>query len=124
LLGGAITVASEPGQGSVFHLEIMLFEDGENTLEERSIYEAPSETTATMLTVEPPLTEALAGIDAILIAKMLKAVTDADLDYLLGLIEVTAESSPLLAGTLRDLAKGFQYDAIGKLLAVGRDGHE
>jgi CheY-like chemotaxis protein len=56
-----------------------------------------------------------------LIKDLKQAVLSADFDQIMALIDQIEQSSPQIAGRLREMANDFQYDSLIHLLEEGRD---
>jgi PAS domain S-box-containing protein len=100
--------------------EAELFEKVRAHLKVKFVYDedsaAPIAEEAVQLT-----TEALAGLSQGIVDRMRQAVITADLDQLLATIQEIQERDPRIAGALRCLAEGFQYERLLVLLRVRGD---
>ncbi len=65
---------------------------------------------------EPSFSQALAALPAALVGDLWDSALNAQVERMLGLLDQVQEHSPAVALRLRDLAEGFEYDAILELL--------
>jgi PAS domain S-box-containing protein len=121
LMGGDITVASTPGEGSIFYFEIPI-ETDEAQIGMSDCVSPPDEETMQQQTLlEPPPSyisaQQLAELPPALIVQLHDAVQEGEKERLDQLIEEVAEYNQQSAAALHGFADNYEYDALTSLLA-------
>jgi PAS domain S-box-containing protein len=125
LMGGDISLTSQPGEGSIFRFEIPI-ESGDFDVDP-GLHAAPDadaveEVVRQLGPVHPPRStvspDQLAALPQQLIHQLLDAVKEGEKDRLDQLIERVEQSDKQAAVALREFAENYQYDALILLLVT------
>ncbi|HEY5997052.1 MAG TPA: ATP-binding protein, partial [Candidatus Deferrimicrobiaceae bacterium] len=126
LMGGDLTVASEPGRGSCFRLAVPVEQAADSGMPPpRLEYAGDGDGEATRAELsEAELEHDLAGLPRAVRERMLGASRRLDKAGLLALMAPFAESAPGFSERLRTLADGYRFDLIEEIISRKPTGTE